>query len=167
MWDRMGGQRPPPCLRIPRGEVSSCRPWVQAPASRGGVGPWGSQGEQGGKACEWWGWEDGLWGLCLSWAGGSLCELGWDVQAQKLQKHRGLVSMGAPVTEHSSPTNNGVGFRGRGQLGEGVRVLRVGLGEENSADVCLPMEQIEEKGRYRKGIWGFPGGASGKEPACR
>lgn len=44
----------------PRGGVGSCHPWVQAPASRGGVGPWGSQGEQGGKACEWWGWEDGL-----------------------------------------------------------------------------------------------------------
>ena len=66
---------------------------------------------------------------------GSLCELGWDVQAQKLQKRRGPVSMGAPLTEHSSPSDDGAGLRGRGQLGEGVRLLRVGLGRE----LCRPL----------------------------
>ena len=49
---------------------------------------------------------------------GSLCEVGQDFQALKLRKRRGLVSMGAPLTEHGSPTNDHAGFRRWGQLGE-------------------------------------------------
>lgn len=50
---------------------------------------------------------------------GSLCEVGQDFQALELRKRRGPVSMGAPLTEHGSPTNDHAGFRRWGQLGEG------------------------------------------------
>lgn len=41
---------------------------------------------------------------------GSLCEVGQHFQALKLLKHRGPVSMGAPLTEHGSSTNDHAGF---------------------------------------------------------
>ena len=85
---------------------------------------------------------------------GSLCELGWDVQAQKLQKRRGPVSMGAPLTEHSSPSDDGAGLRGRGQLGEGVRLLRVGLGER-----ALQTSVSRCSGERRRGGAGRESGA--------
>ena len=49
---------------------------------------------------------------------GSLCEVGQDFQALKLRKRRGPVSMGAPLTEHGSPTNDHAGFIWWGQLGD-------------------------------------------------